>query len=203
MRPDDAPVGRPGSRAERWPIGRAAPAALGWLGRGWPRTRRPVLLAAVAVLALLGGASAALEIIGPDGPSVASTAAVRHNAKHPGGTGLRAGLAGPGAARSRILHGQFVRPAPGGGYQTVLIQSGVITAVSQSAITLRSPDGYRRTYQVTGSTIVDAQRGGIGSVRRGNSAALLAVGTGRTATAVRIRDLTLLQRAGQALGNPH
>jgi hypothetical protein len=199
MRPDDAHAVRPGGRAERWPIGRAAPAALGWLGRDWPRTRRPVLLAAVAVLALLGGASAALEIIGPDGPSVASTAAVRH----PGGTGLRAGLAGPGAARSRILHGQFVRPAPGGGYQTVLIQSGVITAVSPSAITLRSADGYRRTYQVTGSTIVDARRGGIGSVYQGDSAALLAAGTGRAATAVRIRDLTLLRRAGQTLGNPH
>src|SRR5215813_5500954 len=72
------------------------------------------------------------------------------------------------SARGSVAHGAAVLPKPGGGYQTVAFQNGKVTAVSSTSITLRSADGYSRTYRVTSSTLVNAQRDGIGSVKAGN-----------------------------------
>ena len=94
-----------------------------------------------------------------------------------------------------VVHGQVVVPKPGGGYQTVDIQQGTVTAVSATSITLKSADGYTKTYTVASSTLVNAQRSGIGSVKAGNKAVVSAVQRGATATASRISDLTLLQQA--------
>jgi hypothetical protein len=49
-----------------------------------------------------------------------------------------------------------------------------------------------RTYLVTSSTDVDAQRAGIASVAAGHQASLVATVSGGTATATSIDDLTLL-----------
>jgi len=111
------------------------------------------------------------------------------------------GLGGPGlGGLAGALHGQFVAGKAGGGYQTVDFQNGKVTAVSATSITLRSTDGYSHTYTIANSTIVDAQRNGIGSVKVGNQASLSATVAGSTATAVSIMDLTLLQQGRQALG---
>jgi hypothetical protein len=100
------------------------------------------------------------------------------------------GLGGPFGA----IHGQYVAAKPGGGYQTVDFQNGKVTAVSGTSITLRSPDGYTRAYAVTSSTTVNAQRGGIGSVKVGNEVSVQATVNGSTVTAARITDLSLLQQ---------
>src|ERR1019366_2379449 len=50
-------------------------------------------------------------------------------------------------------------------------------------------------YQVTSSTVVDARRDGIGSVKDGHQVSVLAMVSGGTATATDIQDLSLL-RAG-------
>jgi hypothetical protein len=177
-------------------------------------SRRPFIIAGIIVAGLLGGAGAALATTG----SAASVAAPNQVAATPApaptpspaagvphrffgrnfagaGFGMAGGLSG-------ALHGQLVVAKPGGGYQTVDIQNGKVTAVSATAITLKSADGYARSYDVTGSTIVDAQRDGIGSVKVGNQASVLAKVSGSTATAVTVRDITLLQQGRQALGNP-
>jgi hypothetical protein len=93
------------------------------------------------------------------------------------------------------LHGQFVVPKSGGGYQTEDTQRGSVTAVSTSSITVKSADGFTKTYQVTGSTVVDARRDGIGSVKDGHQVSVLATVSGGQATATSIQDLSLL-RAG-------
>jgi 2-oxoglutarate dehydrogenase complex dehydrogenase (E1) component-like enzyme len=85
-------------------------------------------------------------------------------------------------------------PKSGGGYQTVAFQNGKVITVSSTSITLRSADGYSHTYQVTSSTMVDAQRDGIGSIKSGNQVVVDATVSGSTATAARIIDLTLLQQ---------
>ena len=111
----------------------------------------------------------------------------------------RGGL--PGA-----LHGTLVLPKPGGGTVTVLIQNGRVTAVSQSSVTLKSDDGFTRTYAVTGSTIVAARRDGIGSVKTGDRAWATATASGGTMTALRVGDLSQLRfgpgPAGQRLVPP-
>jgi len=90
------------------------------------------------------------------------------------------------------VHGQFVVPKSGGGFQTVDTQRGSVTAVSDTSITVKSADGFVNTYKVTSSTNVDAQRNGIGSVKKGHQVVVMATVSGSTATAVTILDFTLL-----------
>lgn len=103
------------------------------------------------------------------------------------GPGMLGGLFG-------AVHGSAVVPKPGGGYQTVAFQNGKVTAVSATSITLHSADGYSHSYQVTSSTMVNAQRDGIGSVKDGNQVIVTATVSGSTGTAVRIIDVSLLQQ---------
>ncbi|MEI8408959.1 MULTISPECIES: hypothetical protein [unclassified Kribbella] len=44
------------------------------------------------------------------------------------------------------LHGEFVTAKDGGGYETIATQKGEVTAVSTTSITVKSADGYSRTY---------------------------------------------------------
>jgi hypothetical protein len=177
-----------------------------------PWSRRPYVLAGVAVIALLGGAGAALASTGsgsPTGSPSAVAASPAPSPAQPGGPGP-GGRAGPGFRRFGAgfgfggmfgaLHGQFVVPKSGGGYQTVDVQNGQVTAVSTTSITLKSADGYSKSYAVGASTIVDAQRDGIGSVKVGNKVMLLATVSGGTATATSITDLTLLPQRHRGFG---
>jgi len=92
------------------------------------------------------------------------------------------------------VHGTVVVPKSGGGYQTVAFQNGKVTAVSGTSITLHSADGYSHSYRVTSSTLVNAQRDGIGSIKAGNQVIVTATVSGSTATATRIIDVSLLQQ---------
>jgi hypothetical protein len=182
--------------------------------RAW--SRRPYVLAGVAVVALLGGAGAAVASTGSGSPAGSPSAVAASPAPSPtqqgrpgpgapGGPGFRRFGAGAGfGGLFGALHGQFVVAKPGGGYETVDVQSGQVTAVSTTSITLKSADGFSKGYTVAGATIVDAQRDGIGSVKVGNQVTLLATVSGSTATATNITDLTLLPRghAGFGFGRP-
>ena len=123
------------------------------------RSRRPYVLAAVAVAALLGGAGAALAVTDSPKPVPANNAAAPGPAPSPSPGSSPASI---GSALPGMLHGEFIQRVAGG-YQTVDVQSGQVTAVSGSSITLRSTDGFTRSYVVVaGTTMVDAGRGGIG-----------------------------------------
>jgi len=133
--------------------------------RSW--SRRPYILTGVAVAALLGGAGAALAATNSPGPSAPPSAAAATPAPSPTPSGQRPG---PGfrhfgggfgfgfGGLFGALHGQLVVAKPGGGYQTVDVQTGQVTAVSTTSITLKSADGFTKSYVVTSSTLVDAQR---------------------------------------------
>jgi len=184
------------------PIGPMSP-------RSW--SRRPYVLTGVAVAALLGGAGAALAATNSPGPLASPSAAAATPAPLPMPSGQQPGRPGPGYRRFGggfgfgglfgALHGQLVVAKPGGGYQTVDVQTGQVTAVSTASITLNSADGFTRSYTVTSSTLVDAQRDGIGSVRAGHQATVLATVSGSTATAASINDLTLLRPGHGGFGS--
>jgi len=161
---------------------------------------RPLILAGVAVVALLGGAGVAMAATSgspasgtaasPAGgtvatPSPSARPAFPHQGR-PGGFGL--GFGGPFCA----VHGQFVVPKSGGGYQTIDTQRGAVTAVSATSITVKSADGFVKTYQVVSSTNVDAQRDGIAAVKTGHQVAVTATVSGSTVTASSILDFNLL-----------
>jgi hypothetical protein len=198
------------------PPGSAAP-------RSGRRLRHLLILAGVAVAALGSGAGVALAITSGGGSPVTSASPLaaapspspsgsrlprrmfipgHHRFIGPGffaGPAFRgpAGaimgpLAGPGLFGA--VHGQIVIPKQGGGYQTVDIQQGTVTAVNATSVTVKSADGFTKTYTVTSSTVVDAQRSGIGSVKAGHKVAVTATQSGNVATARRISDLTLLQQ---------
>ena len=109
-----------------------------------------------------------------------------------GGFGPRFGF-GPGFGPA--LHGEYTTTKPGGGYQTVDIQQGQVTAVSSTSITLKSADGFTKSYAVSASTLVDAQRDGISAVKVGDEVSVQATVSGSSATATDIADRTQIQQA--------
>jgi hypothetical protein len=165
--------------------------------------RRPYLLAGVAAVALLAGGGAALAA-GNSGTPAAAQNAVTSNpvpVASPGQPGRHHGFRRAIFGAFGVLHGQFVVAKSGGGYQTVDMQNGQVTAVNATSITLKSSDGFTKTYVVTSSTTVDAQRDGIGSVKAGNQASVYATVSGSSVTATNIADLTLLQQDHHGFGS--
>jgi hypothetical protein len=101
------------------------------------------------------------------------------------------------------LHGEFVVPKEGGGYQTVATQRGSVTAVSKESITVKSDDGYSRTYKVDAGTLVNSARDGIASIKTGSTVNVRAVVADNTATATMINDGSARDAAGQKWGFKH
>jgi hypothetical protein len=98
------------------------------------------------------------------------------------------------------LHGEFVVEKDGGGYQTVATQRGEVTAVSKESLTLKSADGYSRTYTLTEDTLVNAARDGIDDVKTGNTVSVQAVVAGGKATASSVDDGTVRKAARDKWG---
>lgn len=187
------------------------------LRAAWLGSRRVAVMAGVIGVGVLTGAGVAVAATGSSSPTPAPSAPPLPSASAPSSSPLppkglpkqlpwrmhgAPRLSGPAFAAPGLLggglfgavHGTVVVPKPGGGYQTVAFQNGKVTAVSSTSITLRSADGYSHTYQVTSSTMVNAQRDGIGSIKVGNQVVVDATVSGSTATAIRVVDLSLLQQ---------
>jgi hypothetical protein len=180
---------------------------VGGLRRRW--LGRPLLLVGTAVVAVAAGAGIAIAATtGPSSPlttsgslSAATSSGSTSTAPLMGAcrrvvTPTRAGILCRRSGLGGVLHGTLVLPKAGGGTVTVEIQNGKVASVSQSSITLKSTDGYTETYIVSASTIVGAQRDGIGSVKVGDQAWVVATASGGTVTAIRVVDLSQL-KAGQ------
>jgi hypothetical protein len=177
------------------------------LRAAWLGSRRVAVLAGVVVAGLLAGAGVAFATTGSPAHPVTTSAAGKPSPspsqvpmphRLPFRPGSMFGGMFPGAmfglgGMFGAVHGQYVAPKSGGGYQTIDFQNGKVTSVSSTSITVRSADGYVRSYVVNGSTTVDAQRGGISSVKAGHEVSVQATVSGSTATAAHIADVTLLQ----------
>ncbi len=162
------------------------------------RPRRPVAIAGVAIVALAGGAGvgyAATQLLatGSTAQTAVLSAASPSAASAPAGAGPL-GLIGLAAG---VLHGQFTVPRSGGGYQTVDVQDGTVTAVSPGSVTVKSADGFTASYTVTSKTLVDARAAGIGAVHKGDTIVVTATVSGSTPAAASIVDLTEV-KAGRA-----
>jgi hypothetical protein len=107
--------------------------------------------------------------------------------------GLRFGRGGG------VVHGEFVVPKAGGGYQTIATQRGTVTAVNARSISVRSSDGYTATYVVSADTLVNAARDGIGSIKVDTTVHVMATRSGSTRTAVGIVDVSTLRATHERL----
>src|SRR5262245_54306790 len=146
------PVSQPG------PAGGMQPGRQG-LRSAWLGSRRIAVLAGVVAVGLLTGAGVAFATTGspahPAAPGAATAATPSPSPSSPpsGRVPLPhhfpfrigsmipsfAGPLGLGGLFGAI-HGQYVAPKAGGGYQTNAFQNGKVTAVSSTSITLRSAD---------------------------------------------------------------
>jgi hypothetical protein len=161
-------------------------------------------IAAVAVTTTAGGVAWAATNADPTpSPSASPSTPSTPNQQQPGGPGKggfgHRGEFGVGGA----LHGEFVVPKDGGGYQTIATQQGDVTAVSKDSITVKSADGYSRTYTVAAETLVNSARDGIASIKTGSKVSVSAVVANNTATATTINDGTARDAAGQKWGFKH
>lgn len=108
-----------------------------------------------------------------------------------------------GFGRFGGLHGEFTIKKPdGSGYETVATQTGEVTAVSPSSITVKSEDGFSRTYSVDENTVVGSGRDGIGSVKTGDTVHIAGLVDGGKASAAAIMDSTSLGKIGEHWGFP-
>ncbi|HEX4015167.1 MAG TPA: hypothetical protein VHX15_00380 [Frankiaceae bacterium] len=167
----------------------AAIRAAGWVTVG------AIAAGGVATAATTGGSSSGSGTLATPVAAVASTspsASPSTGAKKAAGKGKLAGRVGKLAGR--VLHGEFTVEGKGGTPTKVAEQRGTVNAVSSSAITLTSKDGYKHTYVVNSDTRVrvDAKKGAISGVRTGQDATVLAKVSATTETAE-----TVVQRAAK------
>jgi hypothetical protein len=108
-----------------------------------------------------------------------------------------------GFGRFEGLHGEFtIRKPDGSGFQTVATQTGEVTAVSPSSVTVKSEDGFSRTYSVDENTVVGSGRDGIGSVKTGDTVRVAGVVEDGKAKAAAVLDSTTLGKIGEHWGFP-
>lgn len=168
------------------------------------RWRMAGTVAAVVVTTAAGGVAWATTSVGtadtpsPSASPSASPSTPADPAKPEAGKGLHGhrGIGMMGGA----LHGEFVTEKDGGGYQTVATQRGEVTEVSKESLTVKSEDGYSRTYTLTEDTLVNAARDGIDDVKKGNTVMVLATVTDGKATATSVSDGTVRDAAREKWG---
>ena len=171
------------------------------------RTR---IIAAAAVVACLGAGATGVALadntptstVSPT-PSASPSADAKGDGARPNGRkGHRPGgphalgkLGGRGA-----LHGEFVVPDGNGGFRTMVVQRGEVTAVSKTEITVVSEDKFSATYAVTEDTLVNAARDGITTIKKGAKVNVAATKAGDKATAVHIGDQSARKAMRERMG---
>ncbi len=172
----------------------------------WSRRTRVVVgsLAAAGIAAGLAVGGAAVADASSDRPvvvPVADSPSATPAPVPPGGKAFGRWFGGPAGA----LHGQFVVPKESGGYETLDMQRGKVTSVSQDALTLRSDDGYTKSYVIGADTLVNGGRDGIGSVKNSDEVVVVASGGGDKPAAASVTDVTTRQAAHErwGFGEPH
>lgn len=159
--------------------GDPAPAApkKGWSGK------KTAIAAGIAVVIAAGGGAAiwagtssadnSAQQGGPGGFGGGQFPRGGQGQGFPGG-----GLGGGMAALREALHGDFVVSNGSGGYTTERLQTGDVTELSATSVTLTSKDGYKQTYTLNDST----QK--TGNVKQGDTnVTVVAKVEGTTATA--------------------
>lgn len=134
--------------------------------RGWSSRQTLAAVGVAAVIAAFGGAAIYAATSGG-----ANDMGRSWHGRGPGDPGFGGpgfggqgfggqGPGGPGGWNppAAALHGEFVVPDGNGAYTTVLTQTGVLTAVSDTSITAKSADGFTQIYTITpGSRAANTQ----------------------------------------------
>ncbi|MEI6364758.1 MAG: hypothetical protein WCO59_03630 [Actinomycetes bacterium] len=112
--------------------------------------------------------------------------------------GPRDGRGGPGGVFGRmgpngpVLHGDVTVKDPAGTVKNVRVQTGVVTAVSATSLTLKSSDDYVGEWTINSDTKVrrDKEQATIDKVAVGDTVTVMGTVVSDTATAERVRAFT-------------
>lgn len=172
---------------------------------GASRVRRAGLTAAIGVGLVLGvaGIAGAASNPSPD-PSAGTMAKQAPSAHRPAGPQhggyLGHGPGGPAGPFGGALHGTFV-VRRGSAFQTMQFWRGKASNVSSTSLTVTSADNAAQTFSVSATTLVNAARDGIGSVKNGDQVVVLGRGASQP-EALQIQDLTTQQASRRQWGPP-
>ncbi|GLZ37356.1 hypothetical protein [Actinokineospora sp. NBRC 105648] len=114
----------------------------------------------------------------------------------PGMGGGPGGMGGPGGGAGGLqgaLHGEFVVSDGNGGYANRVMQTGEVTALSDTSITAKSTDGYTKTYTIDADTVKS-------SIQTGDTVTVIATPSGDTATADSVSERGTGGQGGAAPG---
>lgn len=161
------------------------------------RRRRAIYTAALAAGLALGGFGIAAAQTDTTSPPTTAAPNNGTTPQSPGGKlGPRMHMRGPGGrgfgmlGAAGAIHGELTVPDGNGGYRTMVIQRGTVTDVSSTSLTVKSDDGYTKTYKVDDNTLVNAGNEGIGDVKTNDKVGVQAFMEGNTAHAARVMDET-------------
>lgn len=158
---------------------------------GWRRPRRLIAVGALVGGVALGGLGIAMaqdsptSTTAPAQPGGGPGPEMGRFGHGPGGRGGKFGFGPMGA-----IHGEFVTRNGSNGFRTMDTQIGQVTAVSPDSITVKSDDGFSKTYGVDQNTLVNSSRDGIGSVKNGHAVHVTAVVDNGKANAMNVEDQT-------------
>jgi hypothetical protein len=113
---------------------------------GWRETA--AALAVAAAIAALGGAAIYAATAGGPHSFGAPHRAAGPGFGMPGGAVQHDGHSAPVDLNPPSLHGEYVVSDGAGRYTTVVTQTGAVTAISPTSITVRSADGFTQTYVI-------------------------------------------------------
>ncbi len=140
-------------------------------------TRKIFVLAAVAGTLVAGGTTAAFAAT-----DTAKPAAAQQGKSGPPAGGPREafGLGAP-------LHGEMVvAQVTGTGTKTIVTQSGTVTAAGASSVTVKSTDGFQRSYVLSPKTVTGPPDAAKIAVKVGDKIMIAGLKEGETLTAIRL-----------------
>jgi len=156
-----------------------------------------IAVGVIGATALTGFAFAANSTPDPSTGSTPSATAAADPAQD-AAKGPRDGRGGPGGVFGRmgpngpVLHGDVTVKDPAGTVKNVRVQTGVVTAVSATSLTLKSSDDYVGEWTINSDTKVrrDKEQATIDKVAVGDTVTVMGTVASDTATAERVRAFT-------------
>lgn len=88
----------------------------------------------------------------------------------------------------RGIHGEFTVANADGAYRRIATQKGEVTSVSATSITVKSVDGFARTYVVDADTKIHSENVKISDITKGEQVRIAGVIEGTTVRALKIGD---------------
>lgn len=149
--------------------------------------RKVIGVVVLAVLLVGGGTWVAIAATQPT--TVTDTHPSGVSGGQPGSGTHRPGYPGSySGPLGNAVHGEFVVRTASGGYATDRFQTGKVTKVGATSLTVTSADHYVGNYLVTASTVINRGAATIGDVKAGDTVTVIASLSHSTATATTVTD---------------